>query len=101
MGGNYGSFHGEGGRMNIADYIPKGHDKAVSRHYLATTLNLPDRKVRLMIAESEEPIFWHNGYFRHKNKQDIPYEEDYLRQEQARARALNKKVRGIKAAIYG
>ena len=88
--------------MNILDYIPKGHDKAVSREYLRAILHLPDRALRLMIAESEEQIFWCDaGYFRHKNGMDIPYEEDYLRQEQARSRALIRKVRKIKAAIYG
>lgn len=88
--------------MNILDYIPKGHDNAVSREYLRSILHLPDRNIRLMIAESEEQIFWcEEGYFRHKNRFDLPYEEDYLRQEQARSRALLRKVRKIKAAIYG
>ena len=87
--------------MNIIDFIPKGHDNAVSREYLRSVTHIPDREIRKLIAESEEQIFWYNGYFRHKNKKDLPYEEDYLRQEQARARALNKKVRLIKAAIYG
>ena len=87
--------------MNILDYIPKGHDKAVSREYLRTVLHIRDREVRKLISEADEQIFWYNGYFRHKNKKDIPYEEDYLRQEQARSRALIRKVRAIKAAIYG
>lgn len=87
--------------MNIIDYIPKGHENAVSREYLRAVMHLPDREIRRMIADSKEQIFWFNGYFRHKNKKDIPYEEDYLRQEQARAMALNRKVRSIKAAIYG
>lgn len=87
--------------MKIADFIPKGHENAVSREYLRAITHLPDRELRKLIAESEEQIFWFNGYFRHKNKKDLPYEEDYLRQEQARARAMNRKVRHIKAAIYG
>lgn len=87
--------------MDIIEYIPKGHENAVSREYLRSILGLPDRAVRRAISESKEQIFWYNGYFRHKNKKDIPYEEDYLRQETARAKALNKKVRLIKAAIYG
>ena len=86
---------------NIIDFIPKGHENAVSREYLRSILGIPDRVIRRAIAESKEPIFWYNGYFRHKNKKDIPYEEDYLRQEQARARAMNRKVRHLKAAIYG
>lgn len=88
--------------MDILDYIPKGHDKAVSREYLRTILHISDRKVRKLIADSEEQIFWcDEGYFRHKNIHDIPYEEDYLRQEQARSRAMIRKCRKIKAAIYG
>lgn len=87
--------------MNILDYIPKGHDKAVSREYLRSVMHIPDRDIRRLISECDEQIFWFNGYFRHKNKKDIPYEEDYLRQERARSRALIKKVRKIKAAIYG
>lgn len=89
--------------MNIIEYIPKGHENAVSRKYLGSILNLSDRDIRRAIAESEEPIFWkeNEGYFRHKNKKDRPYEERYLRQEQARARAMNRKVRILKAAING
>ena len=65
-------------------------------------MHINDRDIRQLIADSEEQIFWcANGYFRHRNKSDIPYEEDYLRQEQARSRALIRKVRAIKAAIYG
>ena len=85
----------------ISEYIPKGHENAVSRAYLRSVTHLSDRKVRRAIAESKEQIFWYNGYFRHKNKKDIPYEEDYLRQEAARAKAMAKKVKQIKAAIYG
>ena len=89
--------------MNICDYIPKGHENAVSREYLSNLLGLPDRVIRNAIAHSEEPIFWkeNEGYFRHKNKKDRPYEERYLRQEQSRARAMNRKVRILKAALYG
>ena len=87
--------------MDIIEYIPKGHENAVSREYLRSILGLPDRLIRKAIAESKEPIFWYNGYFRHKNKNDITYEESYLRQEQARAKTLNIKLRMIRAAIYG
>lgn len=89
--------------MNICDYIPKGHENAVTRQYLRSVLSLPDRDIRRAIAESEEPIFWkeNEGYFRHKNKKDRPYEERYLRQEQARARTLRKRIRKLKAAVNG
>lgn len=86
----------------ISEYIPKGHDNRVSRAYLRSITHMTDRKIREEIAESEEPIFSFNGgYFRHKNKKDIPYEEDYLRKEAARAKTLNRKVKALKAAIYG
>ena len=86
----------------ITDFIPKGHENAVSRVYLRTVTHLTDRKVRELIADSEEPIFSFNGgYFRHKSKKDLPYEEDYLRKEAARAKTLAKKVKQIRAAIYG
>lgn len=86
----------------ISEFIPKGHDNAVSRTYLRTITHMSDRKVREEIAESEEPIFSYNGgYFRHKNKKDLPYEEDYLRKEAARAKTMAKKVQQIRAAIYG
>lgn len=86
----------------ISEYIPKGHDNRVSREYLRSITHMNDRKIREEIAESEEPIFSFNGgYFRHKNKKDIPYEEDYLRKEAARAKTLNRKVKALKAAIYG
>jgi len=87
--------------MNIVDYIPKGHENAVSREYLRAALHIPDREVRRMISASREQIFWYNGYYRHKDENDRPYEIGYLRQEQARAEALSEKVKGIEAAIYG
>lgn len=88
--------------MVITDYIPKGHQNAVSREYLRTILHMTDRQIRREIAESEEQIFsYGGGYFRHKGKKDIPYEEDYLRQEAARAKEMARKVKRIKAAIYG
>lgn len=86
----------------VIDYIPKGHENAVSRSYLRSILHMGDRKIREEIAESEESIFSFNGgYFRHKNKKDLPYEEDYLRKEAARAKSLQKKVRVLRKAIYG
>ena len=87
--------------MNILDYIPKGHENAVSRDYLRSVLHIPDREIRLMIANAEEQIFHYNGYFRHKNKSDRPYEEDYLRRELSRLDSQVEKVTAIKAAIYG
>lgn len=87
--------------MNILDYIPKGHENAVSRDYLRSVLHIPDREIRLMIANSEEQIFHYNGYFRHKNKDDRPFEEDYLRRELSRLDSQVEKVTAIKAAIYG
>lgn len=86
----------------ISEYIPKGHENRVSRAYLRSITHMTDRKVREEIAESDEPIFSYNGgYFRHKNKKDLPYEEDYLRKEAARAKTMAKKVQQIRAAIYG
>lgn len=86
----------------ISEYIPKGHENAVSRIYLRSITHMSDRKIREEIAESEEPIFSFNGgYFRHKSKKDLPYEEDYLRKEAARAKTMAKKVKQIRAAIYG
>lgn len=86
----------------ITEFIPKGHQNAVSRQYLKSITHMTDRQIRREIAESEEPVFsCEGGYFRHKNKSDIPYEESYYRQESARANAMRRKVRRIKAAIYG
>ena len=86
----------------ISEYIPKGHENRVSRAYLRSITHMTDRKIREEIAESEEPIFSFNGgYFRHKSKKDLPYEEDYLRKETARAKTMAKKVKQIRAAIYG
>lgn len=86
----------------ISEFIPKGHKNAVSRSYLRSVTHMTDRKVRAEIAESEELIFSFNGgYFRHKNADDLPYEEDYLRKEAARAKTLARKVKQIRTAIYG
>ena len=85
----------------ISEYIPKGHENAVSRSYLRSVTHLTDRRLRKEIAESQEQIYWCNGYFRHKNAKDLPYEEDYLRKEAARAKTMAEKVKQIRAAIYG
>lgn len=40
--------------MNIADFIGKGRENAVTRSELVTILNLPDRTIRRLIQEARD-----------------------------------------------
>ena len=69
--------------VNILDFIPYGHDNAVTREYLCAVTGMPDRKVRKHIEEAiKEGAMIANvgkGYFQLKDSTDIPYFEAYYR----------------------
>lgn len=80
--------------MHILDYIPTGHDNAVTRETLQSLTHLSDRKIRVLIAEANksapDDVLIINlqdgmGYFR-----PAP-DEDYL----VRVWKMQEKARGI------
>lgn len=93
---------------NIADFIPKGRENAISRASLAALLNMPDRTVRQMIekARREGEIIINlgsgEGYYISDDPADI---EKQLRMNNSRAmailvqqRALRNKLRELEGA---
>lgn len=89
--------------MNILDLIPKGHENAVRRSYLADlymnhygiSRKSADRKMRndLSDATDEGHIFYcKDGYFRYKDESDLPYCESSNRKESAKAWTLVNKT---------
>ena len=48
------SLFGRWSPVRILDYIPTGHDKAVTRETLQSLTHLSDRKVRDLIAEANK-----------------------------------------------
>lgn len=104
--------------MNILELIPKGHENAVGREYLAAIYmkhygmkkDTADRKMRSDIKEATDAgnLIFHceNGYFQYKDDSDIPYCNSYYRSETAKGwsiinrhkktkKFLNAKAKGI------
>lgn len=88
---------GTGGiKMNIIDYIPKGHANAISRKNLCIVTGLQDRVVRRLIEEARRhTIIIANddgsGYWRFP---DEPTEEEvallhkFVHQQESRAKSI-------------
>lgn len=78
--------------------IPTGYKNRVSRDYLARITRMPDREVRRMIASAHAPIVnADGGYFKPgKSKMDKDIAHGYVRQEQARAKAITSRLRKFK-----
>lgn len=91
----------EGGSwMSCAEYIPAGHENAVSRQYLRDMTGNTDRSNRREIKESDELVLNlqdGKGYFK-----PAPGEERlvraFIRQEESRIREIQKTVK--KAKFY-
>ena len=88
--------------MNVWEFIPKGIKNAISREELCRRTGLNDRMVRQYVAEAAEHgeivLNVGSGYFRYGGKKDEPYLNEYLAKEQARVKAINRKLRKIKKA---
>lgn len=93
--------------MRVLDYIPFGHENAVSREYLVEKyMNhykmkrvSADRKLRFDIATETQKgniiIHSRDGYFRYKNESDLPYMKSYYRSETSRGWDIVNKNRVI------
>ena len=88
--GLYGIRDGKESVM-IEEYIPAGYEHRVSRGYLHEIMHIPDRQVRLMIADARERgiliASCDGGYFQYRDERDDPYFLDYMRKEDKRFRS--------------
>lgn len=88
--------------MDILDAIPYGKENAVSRRYLVSVLEMPDRSVREAIQtinESGQAIICcenGKGYFRPNTKEEA---ERYIRYSQSYLISLARKDAGMRRAV--
>jgi len=92
--------------MDILQYVPYGRKNARSRFMIAAELGISERKVRDLIADvntSGRAIILADtkagGYYQPKLPEDRVYYNKYLRQEENRCKALNKKIRAMKGRL--
>ena len=94
--------------MNIAEYIPVGHDNAVTRSALALRTGMTDRQVRREIEKANASgevaiINMHDGsgYFRPDLGDEIDYVvlEFFVKMEEARIRSTQKKLTGPRLVL--
>lgn len=90
--------------MNIIDYIPYGHDNAISRKQLCNLTGLPDRLMRQAIERARHDYAILNiggsGYFRPAEGESYLVER-WLRQERSREKSVRDATRGAERAILG
>lgn len=90
--------------MSIRDFIPVGSDNAISRVDLSIAVGACDRSIREYIeyannSDDEPPILnLGHGYFIPSENEDHLIEQ-YITIENARQRAINRKIRKMKAYL--
>lgn len=90
----------------IIEYIPFGHENAITRPALCTLTGLSDRKIRSMIeseSNADHPIINlqdGHGYFRPTEK-ELSYVRLYRNQENRRAIKVLRRVRDIERYLDG
>lgn len=87
--------------MNILDYIPEGHENAVTLNYLIGVTGYKGRDIRAYIEknnlEGDTPIvnlMDGAGYFI-PTKEETECLKRYIMSEKSRARKLEKKIRNF------
>lgn len=92
--------------MNIVDYIPVGHQNAVTRKQLCILTGLSDRKVRDLIADArrEMPIINQQdskGYYIPDtgNIIDMCALRRYVRQEEHRLKSIGWSLKAARRAV--
>ena len=87
-------------QFNILEYIPQGHDNAISRQDLRLITHLKDRDMREQIAIAPEPVYNNGqGYFRYLDETDLPFMRKYLKAEFRRINAISSRVEKARAEI--
>ena len=89
--------------MLVAQYIPKGHDNAVSREYLSVVTKMPDREVRKAIAKDIQDgaviLNTGSGYYQYSGKGDYVYLARSYLVESSRAEAVRQRANALKRAL--
>lgn len=88
--------------MSCVDYIPTGHENAVSRQYLRDMTGMSDRSMRIDLKSSRELVLNlqdGKGYFRPSENED-GLVRAYIRQEESRIREIQKTVRKAKSYLH-
>lgn len=85
-------------KINIVDYIPVGHENAVTRKQLCTLTNMGDRKVRKAIEKARETTCICNmsdgaGYYIPTDLKEVDL---FIRQESARGKSVFRNLRGAR-----
>lgn len=90
--------------MNIIDFIPFGHESAISRKQLCTITGLPDRVMRRQIEKARQDYAILNidgsGYFRPAENESY-LTERWLKQERSREKSVRDSTRGAEKALLG
>lgn len=88
--------------MSCIDYIPEGHENAVSRQYLRDMTGMSDRSMRIDLKASRELVLNlqdGKGYFRPSESEDCLVRA-YIKQEESRIREIQKTVRKAKTYLH-
>lgn len=90
--------------MNIIEYIPIGHDNAISRKQLCQLTGLPDRLMRKAIERARRDYAILNidgsGYFQPEEDESYLVER-WLRQERSRGKSVEQSMRGAEHFLTG
>jgi hypothetical protein len=91
--------------MNIIEYIPFGHDNAISRKQLCEATGLPDRVMRHEIERARQDYAILNaqdgsGYFRPAEGESY-LTERWLKQERSREKSVREATRGAEKSLLG
>ncbi len=88
--------------MSCEEYIPEGHDNAVSRQYLRDMTGMCDRQLRIDLKSSECLILNlqdGKGYFKPGTGEE-GLVRAFIRQEETRIRSIQKQVQKAKSYLY-
>lgn len=90
--------------INISDYIPTGYHNRITREQLERSTGYSDRKIRDLIADSDELIInVDKGYFIPDEKclKDRELVNYYFNREKKRAETVLKKIRKYRKMTNG
>lgn len=88
-------------KINILDFIPWGHQNAISRQQLSLRTGLRDRINRALIEQERKKghciiSLKRGGYFRPLQNDDRPYVMEWYLRECSRAKSIDE---GVKSAV--
>lgn len=94
--------------FDILEYIPVGHDKAISRQTLSRISGISDREVRRLIHKARRDNVILNmqdgsGYFRPdmQNPEDVQAVQRYVKQEENRIKSIGWALKPARKALKG